>query len=503
MEAQNEAGYSYEINSHVFTPETVNMGEMSMYSNGDAIRVFVHDPMHYHNELCDICESLYNANGVLTEVITKMVAAPTFDFIAIPIGGCVESKDKAEDTAKSLAIPLFTRDALRNYLLYGEYVMILQEQKVHGEVKKMLKPLHHKYVRFDGTTEGDHIVSFDLSYFEEEAIYCECNAADLLRTFPDYFYKGYLVYLKDRSKRWIALPRKTTFAVKHRADMLERHGRPLALAGLDDMIFSTEYLSSQRNQLRQNCSELVIMEHPQGREAGSCALNKTQQDAQYDAFKGAVQKRSNKGRFNSMEVTTMSVAPGTGIKRLEVNTHLLKETLKEENNEQIAADLGMGLGAVSGKGGQGNYASLKLNMDLVLAECYQFAERAQEQYGKILNYCLNTGEDNAVEFIFLKTSTINRKEAFATAKEMYATAGGSRTWLYATGTGDSRAYLKLMEYEKAQGYDKKYPPHVTSYTTANNKDGKDGAPVKDDGDLSQKGLETRTHGGNEGDKPGV
>ena len=68
-------------------------------------------------------------------------------------------------------------------------------------------------------------------------------------------------------------------------------------------------------------------------------------------------------------------------------------------------------------------------------------------------------------------------------------------------------YLRLMEFEKSENYDEKYLPHPTSYTWSNSMD-KDnpadnagGRPLKQTGDLTDSGIQTRTNGSNKAIKP--
>ena len=86
---------------------------------------------------------------------------------------------------------------------------------------------------------------------------------------------------------------------------------------------------------------------------------------------------------------------------------------------------------------------------------------------------------------------------------MYTLASGSRTWLYAVGSGDANTYMKLMDMENELGYDNKFLPHPTSFTISDSADSSNpdgnigGRPPKKDGELTDKGIETKSNGGNE------
>ena len=143
----------------------------------------------------------------------------------------------------------------------------------------------------------------------------------------------------------------------------------------------------------------------------------------------------------------------------------------------------------------------------MLAEVFQMLEQIQWQYTKLINNYLNLPIEKWIEIVYLKTSTLNQEVTFQTAKDMYMSAGGSRIWLYAVGSGDSDTYMKLMDMERELDYESKYTPHITSYTASdsgdksNPNDNLGGRPKKNDSELTDKGVETRSNGGNEMKKP--
>lgn len=64
-------------------------------------------------------------------------------------------------------------------------------------------------------------------------------------------------------------------------------------------------------------------------------------------------------------------------------------------------------------------------------------------------------------------------------KDLYTSGRGSLiAWIAATGWNPD-AYLSLMEYEKDEGFDEKFPVHATSFTMSKNSDKSAGAPEID------------------------
>lgn len=528
---EDEKSYSYDVEINQYEDaSTINLfqqySDIFEYYTEDQLKIYVAHPMRYHRELMKISERMYNKNGTYGQTVAKMTAAPTLDYVPMPAG----SIKKANDTIKKinhimqhkLNHKLSTRDCIRNALIYGEYVAIWRDtkakrvpksnqysisEKIEGFAKvdnMMLQPLDLDYVRFEGFANGDYVVSFDMSYFD---MFKGNGLVGEIKNYPSNFIRGYTEYKKDASKRWLILDQKTTFAYKYRSSILESHGRMLGLFALLDILFADEYTDSQRNNMRENSSTIRYMTLPEGEKKGSCSLNKDQQNNQYNAFKKAVNVDDQNKRNKIGRTTTLKLAPGTTINKLESDSTFLTDTLTTENNECISTSLGLAISALNGGGQGASYSTLSVNIDLMLAEVFQMLEQIQWQYTKLINNYLGLSEDDWVDIVYLKTSTLNQETAFSTAKDLYLSAGGSRTWLYAVGTGDSNTYLRLMEMEKQLGYDDKFLPHPTSFTLSNSLDKETvdenvgGKKKKADADLTAQGQQTRTNGGNKSPKP--
>lgn len=520
---QEQASYAFDVEINSADIDMFSFyGDFDNYYTESQLKQYVANPMYYHNQLSKIAKSMYSKNGIFAQTVSKMTAAPSLDFVPIPSSNMKDSKDNIDKVNHimkyKLNHKLSTRDCIYNSLLTGEYVAILRDtkakrgipssnqyavsDKIEGLAFKdnmMLQPLDLDYVRFEGFMNGDYVVSFDMQYFDQ---FKGSGLVGEIKNYPSNFIKGYNEYKKDGSKRWLILDQTTTFAYKYRGAITESHGRSLGLFAMIDILFSDDYTDSQRSNMRENSSTIRYMTLPEGEKKGSCSMNRDQQKMQYDNFKKAVQNNDTNNKNRIAQTTTLKLAPGTTIGKLENSNTFLQNTLTSENNEAVGTALGLALPALSGSGQGASYSALAVNIDLMLAEIFQMLEQIQWQYTKLVNNYLNIVEDKWIEIVYLKTSTLNQENAFSTAKDMYLTSGGSRTWLYAVGSGDAQTYLKLMDMERELGYDDIYLPHITSYTAndsadkSNPDDNLGGRPKKNNSDLSDKGIETKTNGGN-------
>lgn len=526
--SEYDATYSndVEINSY----SDVNMfnfySDILDYYTEEQLRQYVSSPMFYHKQLMRISERLYNMNGIYGQTVSKMTSAPSLDFVIVPSGNNIKKSkkniQKAHDIFKyKINHKLTSRDCIFNSLLYGEYVAIWRDTKArrvkrpdaYASGKKieaagyvdnmMLQPLDLEYVRFEGFSNGDYVVSFDMSYFD---LFKGSNLVGEIRNYPKEFLLGYNAYRKDPSnKRWMLLDQKTTFAYKYHAAENESHGRMLGLQALMDILFAMDYTDSQRANMYDQSASIRYMELPAGERQGSCSLNLDQQKNQYEAFKRAVNASDSNKRSKVGRTTTLKLAPGTKLGKLDTNDTFLKDTLTEENNTSISTDLGLAIGALNATG-DASYSALAVNIDLLLSEVFSMLEQISFQYTKLINNYLELSDTEKIEFVYLHTSTLNGEEQFKRFKDLYMVGAGSRIYMYSAATGDAQTYMKIMDYEKEMGFDDKYLPHITSFTASDNADNANsdgnigGRPQKDSSELTDSGIQTRTNGGNEMEK---
>lgn len=520
--SDNVYSNNVEINSYTDVDMFNYYSDIFNYYSIEEVKQYVYSPMFYHKQLMRISEKLYNMNGIYGQTVSKMTSAPSLDFVIVPNGRSVkfskETIEKAHQIFKyKINHKMSSRDCIYNSLLYGEYVAIWRDTKAR-RVKRpdayatgrkiegagyvdnmMLQPLDLEYVRFEGFSNGDYVVSFDMSYFD---LFKGNNLIGEIRNYPREFLLGYNAYKKDASKRWMLLDQKTTFAYKYHAAENESHGRMLGLQALSDILFAMDYVDSQRTNMYDQSAGIRYMELPAGERQGSCSLNVEQQNNQYNAFKKAVNASDSNKRNKIGRTTTLKLAPGTKLGKLDIDDTFLKDTLTDENNTSISTDLGLAIGALNATG-DASYSALAVNIDLLLSEVFSMLEQISFQYTKLINNYLELSDNEKLEFVYLHTSTLNGEEQFKRYKDLFMVGAGSRIYMYSAATGDAQTYMKVMDYEKEMNFDQLYLPHITSFTASDNADNSNsdgnlgGRPQKEGADLTDSGIQTRTNGGNE------
>ena len=519
MEANNEQNLS-----HVVETNSIGSSYQILYeafSTGvtlPQLKLYIKFPMKYNRQIRKLSREMYSLNGVFTNVVDYYVSAPSLDCLTT----CYEhSKKNDKKRIKLNKIldkinhKLTTSDILLSLMLDGMYVGILRNTTKKNKINiepfmpgtadfldslstngnLMIQPLNLDYCKFIGFQNNDYVVAYDMSYFD---LYKSDGLLAEIKNYPTDFAKAYIDYKKDASKRWHPLNQMTTVCLKFKSNISEPYGRTLAIATLSDMLFSDQYTDSQRATINELASSIYTLTLPEGEKSGSCSLNKEQQRNLVGAFENAVSATTGK-ESGSAKVSKITLPPGSQIGKLTKDTTLIKDTLNDENIKKVTTGLGMAEGAINGAG-KANYSSLQINVELVLTRVFRILERVQWQYNKVFNHLISPNGEYIVKFIYFKTSSLNKKQEFSMAKDMYTLAGGSRLWMYAVGSGDVETYLALMDYEKDMNFDEKYPPHATSYTMSGDENG---AGRKESDNPTDKTIATKTNGGNNSPKPSL
>lgn len=454
----------------------------------EQLKLYAKYPMQYNRQIRQLTREMYGLNGIFANTTDYYVASASLDYITT----CSENNKKNQKKRKifndiiyKLNHKLTTRDILLHQFLDGMYVGILRDtqkkninanadltiiDKLEGLALNdnlMIQPLNLDYVKFVGFQNNDYVVAFDMQYFDS---FSGNGLQREIKNYPPEFIKGYLAYKKDAIKRWFILDQKYTVSLKFKSNISEPFGRTLAIAALSDMFFADQYTESQRANMSELSSNIYYMTLPEAEKKGQCSLNQTQQKNQVAAFEGAIKVSSSDGRI--AKTTTLTLAPGTEIGKVDKSSGVLEKTLTDENMKRVSTSLGFAIGALNGEGNS-TYSSLQVNIDLILAQVYQILEQIQWQYTKVLNNLINAKGKDFIKFTYLKTSSLTQEKDAKNAKELYTLAGGSRLyWIACASNVDVDDYISLMDYEKQANFEELFPPHMTSYTTNNDTGGR-------------------------------
>ena len=295
----------------------------------------------------------------------------------------------------------------------------------------------------------------------------------------------------------VVLDNDHTIAHKIKCKVSEPWGRPLAIAAISDILYQDEFVDTKRGVLREINSQVIVQTFPEGRDKGTCALTKTQQQDQHDKVKQAVMTKNNRGG-----TTFVSVAAGTKLDSLDINnTDIFDEKNEGNLTDKIALDLGIASSLLNGSG-SGNYSSQQNNLELINAQIYSWIQEIQAELNYVINACIIKDKKNKVEVYYLPTSLVNRKSFFEMMKSLYLEASGSLTFLIASTGINPEVYFNVLDEELDNKIFDKYLPHQTAFTQSGKMQSKDkGGRPENDNPTNESTLLTKANDSNNQPKP--
>lgn len=480
---------NFEVNSF-WGYQNTSSGNYSDLLFGDSyenLKELIKNPMDNNLEIRHLSRAIYSMSGLYSNIIDYMTSLLTLDRIIISKSKSEKkrknNKLKMETCLKKIKDKEFIRDMLFRAMLDGIAVSYLETSNNISNNQKFMSDFEVKsiseinsdkfnisvcnlpadYIQIVGIKNGNYQIAFDLNYFTN------CKGEKLenkLRRYPkeirDAFYKR---SQNAEFPNWFVIDNSRTIVLKIRSSREEKWGRPLVLQAIQDILYSDYWTNTKRNVLSEINSRIFYMEFPQGKEPGTSALTQTQQKQQHEMVKNGILKRGNSGGTNFF-----SVASGTKINKLDVDTSLFRDECEKDLKNDICTDLGFAASLLSGT--SSSYSSQQNNLQLVISQVYSWVESISYELVKAINQNIIRDTENQVDIYYLPCSIVNRKEFVNQMKELYTLGHGSLSaWIASTGINPD-AYLSLMEMEKIEQWDEKFKPHLTSFTASSNNNGR-------------------------------
>lgn len=473
----------------------------------------VKDPIGNNKLLRELSNILYSTNGTFTNTVDYMTAMPTLDKVIVPHGKNSskrkKNKELMESTLRVIKDKEIVRDALFKGMIDGIAFYYFEITGKSSSFKKLLTDfdinniaeindfginasiisLPTDYTEIVGAKNGVYIIAFNLDYFNTaigEA------PEQKLKKFPKEIRDAYnsrktpTGFAGDGN--WVVLDSKKTIVHKIRSKKEEKYGRPMVLAAISDILYDDYFTSTKRNILGEINNKVIYQTLPEGRDKGTCALTKKQQEEQHATVKNAVMNKNNRGG-----TSFFTVSAGTKLSSLEVgNTDIFDEKYESNLGDKIALDLGFAASALNGVG-SGSYSSQEQNLELVTAQLFQWVEQISAEINKCISENIINDNKNWVECRYLPITYVNKSKMVGYAKDLYLQGKGSLSlWASACGVSPDM-FFALLDQELSEDIENKYPVHKTSYTLSGNNESP-GRPVTDD--PSKNTILSRANNGN-------
>ena len=525
---QHTKTYEHNSDNRQTTQTPVNefssMGSQQAYSNyyfglnifdlytREQLTALVKDPMTNNELLRELSNILYSTNGTFTNTVDYMTAMPTLDKVIVPHGTSIskrkQNKELMESTLRTIKDKEIVRDALYRGMIDGIAFYYFETTGRPTMLQKMLTDfdvhsiveinefginasiisLPADYTEIVGLKNNSYVIAFNLDYFD---IVGGETSEQKLKKFPKEIRDAYNSRKSENGfvgGNWVVLDNKKTIVHKIRSKREEKYGRPVVLAAISDILYDDYFTSTKRNILGEINNKVVYQTLPEGRDKGTCALTKKQQEEQHNTVKNAVMRKNNRGG-----TSFFTVSAGTKLSSLEVgNTDIFDEKYESNLGDKIALDLGFAASALNGVG-SGSYSSQEQNLELVTAQLFQWVEQIATEINKCISENIINDKKNWVECRYLPITYVNKSKMVGYAKDLYLQGKGSLSlWASACGISPD-IFFALLDQELAEDIENKYPVHKTSFTLSAN-DNNGGRPKTDN--PTDRTMQSRANNGN-------
>lgn len=498
---------SYSTINSIFDP--LFMCGIYDYFNKDEIQSVLRNPILNHNTAIRLSEFVYTKNGIVSNSIDYMTSLPCLDRIVISKNKKTSktiqaSKDLMKSTLDTIDDKKFIRDALFTEMLDGiafyyfdirqktfdrnkfmtdydvENIVEINEAGINASIIT----LPWRYTKIVGKKNNRYVLAFNLRYFDD---FTGDTLERKLRKYPkeivDAYHKRKTTVTNGD---WVVLDNDKTMCRKIKCKDTEPWGRSLVIAALEDVLYKDYFTDTKRNVLDEINNKVIYQTFPEGKDKGSCALTKKQQEDQHAAVKQAVMNKNSRGG-----ISFFSVAAGTKIDDVDVSTDIFDNNNESDLNSQISVDLGI-CASLIGAMETGSFAAGTNNLEMINAQLYSWVYEWQKELNHVINKNIIQNDRAKVEVYYFPTSFVNRKSFFDMMKSLYSEASGSISFLIASTGVDVDAYFAVLDDEIANGIYEKYQPHKTSYTLSKKDD--TGRPTTDN--PSDRTVQSQNNGGN-------
>ena len=478
------------------------------------IEIMVSDPMGHSRELREISEILYNSNGTFTHTVDYMTAMPTLDKVIITKGKNKNKKrlykEMVESTLEMIRDREFIHDALWTGMVDGIafYYFETTQMPIHNEkflndfdvaqifevndlgINASIISLPVDYTKIVWRKNNHFQIAFNLDYFK---LNTGESIERKLKKFPKEIRDAYHKRKNGNgfeNGNWVILDDKKTIVHKIRSKWSEPFGRPIVLAAIANILYSDYFTATKRGVLDEINNKVIYQTFPEGREKGTSALNKNQQENQHRTVKNAIMNKQNKSA-----TTFISVAAGTKLSTLDTSDVTIFDSKNEENlNNNIALDMGIAAALLNGIG-SGSYAAQQQNLELITGLVFEWIEQITNELNKVITANIIKDDKVTVKVKYLRMTCVNKKETITNFKDLYLQGGGSLVaWASACGLPED-VFIALLDHEKEEEFEEKYPPHKTSFTLSKEDTKSNGGRPKTD-NPTENTIKSRDNNGN-------
>lgn len=456
------------------------------------IKQYLQNPYSNRDSIREVSRYLYRVSTLYKKIVLYYATMPLYyynvtyeiDFTKqTTTDKLLKSYQSYLQRMQSINFPKESIPIIAMTIRDGSYCGFVYDNESDGLFIHMLDP---KYYKIRGkNSAGQWIVCFDATYFSSgnNKEFVEGINGNTEGTWDPVFVDGWHAYQNDNTNaRWFMLPPEKTICLIANLDDEFDMPLPFFTGIMTSLLDCLDYEQLIADKTALENYALLVSKIPLIENSGvvddfavSLELVQAMQELINDAVPDLVGTAYSPMdldviQFNNKETTN--------------DTDMLSKSIENVFNQSGASQL-----VVSG-GSSTNSIGLKQAIANDTSLAFLWLKRLESN----LQYYFSENIDNKFIFNFHKETWYNKDDYIKELKEAATLGGSAMDYLTALGSTPYEAYCKLT-FENQIGLKDMMLPLKTSYTSSS--ESESGAPLKDDGDLSEEGIATRDGAKNE------
>lgn len=432
--------------------------------SAEQIKKYFSDHQTYQKELEKLALYYYISNGDVFQLLDAAKVLPTLNYkISVFSKPSSHEKNHAliQKTLHKTKHKKLTRDILSQSTSSGTLVgMWLGDKKSPFfyifENLSRVYPHHRK--------NGGWVVAFDLQWLKEMK---EHEREVMFDNFDPYITKEmYDSYLADKkNKRLVFLPQERTSVVRtHTLKQSQRYGLSWITQGLYDIQHKKKLKDLEKAVANNfiNAVAVLTIGSKEDEETRNLKLNKNLKKTIHTRVKQALEKNQSNG------VTVITLPEFADLRFPELKGDALEAKKFESINTDI--DSAYGVSSAVKSGNSGNFASAKINLEMLYNKIGVLLEEIEsEVYQKLLNLILPASQADNYYLEYEKGMPLTKDKILETLIKLNDKGFALKPILDITGQ-DFESYINQTMYETEElKLQERVAPYRSTHTSSGDK----------------------------------
>lgn len=440
---------------------------------------------------------LTNKNGIVKEVLRTFKSLPTLDYVLSWSVIDDEKKlkkyeKKVHDFLREIDLKSFVRDGLYEVGEMGTVVTCLRN-------KKYVQFLDLDDLRINKQRNGKWVVEYDLKTIDGYKQVSDKTA--IIESLPKEvtLAKYNLFKNKGDDHRYVEL--KNCDVIPSDSHRNFPYGLPITIGSWGAILQKEMINRVERSVADRLIKQVLILSAGHLDSAGEKPVPKEVVQAYFKEVSKLMQKKEGINQRNNDGSGTGTIALPHFLKleTLKVDTEMFKKELYEKIENDIYSNLGISPLILWGGGtGGGNFSSAELNSQKFFRYIFTILEKFESLINNYLRQILPSTV--TCEFVFSKTTLLDKDKHVNQLKELYMQTGVSKFWIEAVTGLPYENVIAQVKYERnILKTDEVLIPPANAYTQSG-KDGQAGRPVEEN-PTNENTIKSKGTGGNKAPSP--